>query len=75
MADGGEVRDLGVLISILGSSDASTWANVAHTLHALRPRWSSLAWKLTSLWTSRWTDGGRGVVAWKNDEDGGCWEE
>ena len=35
--------DIGLLISILGSAETPVWRNVAHSLHSLRPRWSSLA--------------------------------
>lgn len=42
-----QLADLGLLISILYTAEASVWYNVEHTLDALRPRWSSLA---VDLW-------------------------
>ena len=38
-----EPRDIGVLVSILSEAEPNVWANVEHSLAALRPRWSSLA--------------------------------
>ena len=42
------LNDLGLLVSILGTSEPSVWANVRHSLRSLRPRWSSLA---VDLWS------------------------
>ena len=42
------MADLGLLISILHSAEDAIWSNVAHTLHVLQPRWSSIA---IDLWS------------------------